>query len=95
MGSFEKHVDWAGILDKVKQLIHALFKVGTSERRFDSEHCLNSLIDKVSTFFLPEKKNVSGLWIRIRMDLHSFCLLYPDPGGKIFQIKTEKMLGNW
>ena len=35
-------------------------------------------------------KNKAGLWIRIRMDLHSFSLLdsliririqYPDPGG--------------
>ena len=25
------------------------------------------------------------------VDPHSFCLLDPDPGGKIFQIKTEKM----
>ena len=32
----------------------------------------------------------AGLWIRIRMDLHSFYLLDPDPGRQIFQIKTEK-----
>ena len=38
---------------------------------------------------------ISGLWIRIQMDPHSFCLLDPDPGGKLFQIKTEKMQGNW
>ena len=35
-----------------------------------------------------------GLLIPIRMDLHSFYLLDPDPGGKIFQIKTEKPQGN-
>ena len=31
-----------------------------------------------------------GLWIQIRIDLHSFYLLDPDPGGKIVQIKTKK-----
>ena len=36
--------------------------------------------------------DISGLWIPIRMDPHAFYLLDPDPdpGGKIFQIKTEK-----
>ena len=38
------------------------------------------------------------LWIRIRMDPHSFSLLDPDPdpdpGGKNCQIKTEKMQEN-
>ena len=35
-----------------------------------------------------------GMWIQIRMDPHSFYLPDPDPGGEIFQIKTE-MQGNW
>ena len=36
--------------------------------------------------------DISGLWIPICMDPHAFYLLDPDPdpGGKIFQIKTEK-----
>ena len=39
---------------------------------------------------------MQGLWIQIqiqiRMDPHSFSLLNldPDPGGKMFQIKTAK-----
>ena len=28
-------------------------------------------------------------------DSHSFSLLDPDPGGKNFKIKTDKMQGNW
>ena len=37
---------------------------------------------------------LSEIWIRIRMDPHSFSLLDLDPGGKTFQIKTEKMQEN-
>ena len=39
----------------------------------------------------------AGLWIWICMDPRSFSLLDPDPvpGGIIFQIKTEKLAGNW
>ena len=35
------------------------------------------------------------LWIRIRMDPHSFSLLDPDPGGKNLREITEKMQRNW
>ena len=28
-------------------------------------------------------------------DPHSFSLLDPDPEGKIFHMKTEKVQGNW
>ena len=28
-----------------------------------------------------DKAYIPGLWIRIRMDPHSFSLLDPDPGG--------------
>ena len=40
---------------------------------------------------------LTGLWIRIRMDPHSFSLLFriQGPGVKDFQTKTEKMQGIW
>ena len=38
---------------------------------------------KVSTFRVP------GLWIRIRMDLHSFFLLDPDPGVENLRGKIQ------
>ena len=36
--------------------------------------------------------SITGLWIRIRIDPHSFSLLDPDPdpGGKICQLKLKK-----
>ena len=41
----------------------------------------------------------AGLWIRIRMDPRKLSLNIqfadPEPGGKNFQIKTDKMQGNW
>ena len=33
-------------------------------------------------YFIFIHNIISGLWIRIRMDSHSFSLLDPDPGGK-------------
>ena len=54
--------------------------------RFDEIHVLmfQNLEDCKINFFLllsSELMLVAGLWIRIRMDPHSFSLLDPDPGG--------------
>ena len=38
---------------------------------------------------------LAGLWIRIRMDLHPFYLLDPDPGGKNSNKKGRKIHRNW
>ena len=37
---------------------------------------------------------ISGLWIRICMNPHSFSFLDPDPGGKMLRKKRKKMQGN-
>ena len=82
------HKSITGTVSHLKDIGTYIFKMVPAKCQVSFKTCQEKVNNQIF------QTTQQGLWIRIRMDPHSFSLLDPDPGSKKFR-NNRKIKGNW